>query len=100
MQDQVAEFVACHGLETGVAYRMLDVISEIGELSKELLKATGYGSGEFQPGERWEEELGDVLFSLICVANSTGVNLEQAVSKVLEKYRKRLASRQDAGSGR
>ncbi len=100
IQKRTAEFVELHGLETNVVYRMLDLVSEIGELSKEILKATDYGNSGFQPGEDWEEELGDVLFSLICVANSTGVDLEQALSKVLEKYRKRIESKQDAGSGR
>ena len=99
MQMRVADFVARYGLDTVVAYRVLDLVSEVGELSKEVLQATDYGNSRFQPGENWEEELGDVLFSLICVANSTGVDLKQALSKVLEKYRERIESRQDAGSG-
>ena len=103
MQKQIAEFVERHELNTGITYRLLDLVSEIGEVSKELLKATEYGQSEFRPGEtheKWEEELGDVLFSLICVANATGVDLEQALMKVLTKYRKRLESKGDAGSGR
>ncbi len=100
MQKRVAGFVELHGLDTGVVYRVLDLVSEIGELSKEILNATDYGNSGFQPGENWEEELGDVLFSLICVANSTGIDLEQALSEVLEKYRKRIESKRDAGSGR
>jgi NTP pyrophosphatase (non-canonical NTP hydrolase) len=49
--------------------------------------------------DSWPEELGDLLFSLICMANATNVDLEQSLSRVLEKYAKRLEARQDAGSG-
>ncbi len=99
-QKRVAEFVTSHGLHTDVVYRVLDLVSEVGELSKEVLKATNYGCEEFQPPENWEDELGDVLFALICVANLTEVDLESALSRVLEKYRKRIEAHQHAGSGR
>jgi NTP pyrophosphatase (non-canonical NTP hydrolase) len=95
----VAEFVEAHGLETGIAHRLLDLVSEIGEVSKEVLKSTQYGKVEFHRSENWEPELGDVLFSLICVANATSVDLEEALLKVLHKYEKRIKERQDAGSG-
>lgn len=39
--------------------------------------------------------MGDVFFSLICAANATGVDLEEALRKALAKYRARIA----AGSG-
>jgi NTP pyrophosphatase (non-canonical NTP hydrolase) len=103
MQRQVAEFVERHGLDAAVPYRLLDLVSEVGELSKELLKSVDYGKSEPRlSGQRdtWEEELGDVLFSLICVANSTGVDLEQALRKAMAKYRERIRSERDAGSGR
>ena len=99
-QQRVAEFVAAHGLGTDVAHRLLDLVSEVGEVSKELLKVTQYGKSTFQENVQWEEELGDVLFALICVANTTGVDLETALAKVLTKYQNRIECKQDAGSGR
>ena len=39
------------------------------------------------------------LFALVCLANSTGVDLEVALDGTLEKYRQRLALGGDAGSG-
>ena len=102
-QKQIADFVARYGLDSDVAYRLLDLVSEVGELSKAVLKATDYGEQAFQAGATngtWEEELGDVLFSLICVANATGVDLEQGLAAVLEKYRNRFQRTQDVGSGR
>ncbi len=50
--------------------------------------------------ERFVRELGDVLFSLACVANLTGVDLETALKHALEKYYSRLEKSSNAGSGR
>lgn len=97
-QDSVARFVEAHQLEIAVSARVLDLVSEVGEIAKEILKSTRYGQKPFQPTEDWPSELGDVFFSLICIANSTGVNLENALEKVLQKYEQRLAHKGDAGS--
>lgn len=99
-QNKVAQFVAKHRLETSVETRVLDLTSEVGELAKEVLKGSRYGKEPFRPSEGWDDEVADVLFSLICIANSTGVNLEAALHGALEKYAKRLSARGDAGSGR
>ena len=99
-QETVATFVAEHQLETSVEVRMLDLVSEIGEVAKEVLKASQYGHRPFQPTDTWSGELADAFFSLICVANGTGVNLEVALAEVLTKYEQRLALKGEAGSGR
>lgn len=99
MQKKVADFIENHQLKTDVATRMLDLVSEVGELSKEILKSTDYGKKEFASTESWAEEVGDAFFSLICIANSTGVDLEQSLSQVLDKYQKRIEITQSAGSG-
>ncbi len=100
LQQAVAEFVTAHGLETSTEARLLDLVSEVGELAKEALKATGYGREAFAPTEAWADELGDTLFSLICVANGTGIDLETSLRAALEKYEQRLRLRGAAGSGR
>jgi NTP pyrophosphatase (non-canonical NTP hydrolase) len=99
-QDQVAEFVAEYDLETGVEARLLDLLSELGEVAKEILKGSQYGKAEFVPAPDWEEELADAFFSLICIANTTGVNLESTSDQVLQKNQARLDERGEAGSGR
>ena len=43
-QRRVAEFVHAHDLSAGVETRLLDLVSELGELAKEGLKGTDYGS--------------------------------------------------------
>ena len=100
LQRTVASFVEEAGIEASVEARLLDLASEVGELSKEALEATNYGRAPFRPSGGWAGELGDVLFVLVCLADSTGVDLEAALGKALGRYRKRLALRDDAGSGR
>jgi NTP pyrophosphatase (non-canonical NTP hydrolase) len=98
-QETVLEFVDDHHLEIEVPYRMLDLVSELGEVAKEVLKSSHYGITRFLPENKWEDELGDLFFSLICLANSTGVNLEEALNNVLQKYEERLIAKDNAGSG-
>ncbi len=100
LQKSVAEFVNQHGFETNVTHRILDLVSEVGELAKEALKTSAYGTQPFRPTMAWEEELGDVLFALLCVANASDVDVEASLKRVLEKYRKRLSSHGTIGSGR
>ncbi|CAN5557032.1 nucleotide pyrophosphohydrolase [soil metagenome] len=59
---------------------------EVGELARII--ARKYGEQSFKSGEENQDpadEMADVLFVLICLANQTGVNLEQALLKNLEK---------------
>ncbi len=77
-------------MQIPVEFRMLDLISETGELSKEILLATDYGkvAPSFRPS--FQDEMGDVFFSLIALANQTGIDLEEALNQALEKYSERL----------
>jgi NTP pyrophosphatase (non-canonical NTP hydrolase) len=100
LQRTVASFVEESGIDAQIEARLLDLVSEVGELSKQALEATDYGREPFRPSDGWAGELGDVLFALVCLANSTGVDLEAALGGALDKYRERLALGGDAGSGR
>jgi NTP pyrophosphatase (non-canonical NTP hydrolase) len=97
-QQRVRAFIDEHGLRAGTPARLLDVTSELGELAKEYLERTNYGSTAFESGESWCEELGDVYYALICLAEESGVDLEQALERVLQKYSERLERRGSAGS--
>jgi NTP pyrophosphatase (non-canonical NTP hydrolase) len=99
LQRTVASFVGEAGIEAPVEARLLDLVSEVGELAREVLDATNYGRAPFRPPDGWSGELGDAFFSLICLANSTGVDLEAALDGALDKYRRRLALGGDPGSG-
>lgn len=100
IQQEVALFVTANRLEIMVPARVLDLVSEVGEVGKEVLKGSDYGHAAFEPTGAWASELGDVLFSLICIANTTGVDLAEALQTVLTKYEERLAHKGEAGSGR
>lgn len=66
---------------------------EVGELAR--IMARKYGEQSFKKGESTDpsEEMADVLWVLICLANQTGVNLTEALQKSFEKKTKRDATR-------
>lgn len=99
-QRKVAEFVAEHNLEASISTRMLDLTSEVGELAKEVLKSTTYGHQPFSATASFAGELGDVYFSLLCLAGSANLSLEDVLNQALAKYSERLSATADAGSGR
>ncbi len=97
-QHRVAAFVAAHDLETEIAPRLVDLMAEAGELGKAYLQASDYGRAAPQWTDHWEEELGDVLFVLICLANQTQIPLDRALTRVMEKYARRVARQGHPGS--
>ena len=59
---------------------------EVGELGKLLLHY--YGHKKLKEGEREApigEELADVLFPIMCIANQEGINLQEAWDKMMEE---------------
>lgn len=66
---------------------------EVGELAR--IVARRYGDQRAKPGEHLDlaEELADVLWVTICLANQTGVDLHQALLDSLEKKTRRDSDR-------
>ena len=63
---------------------------EVGELAR--IMARTYGEQSFKEsdkGRALDDEMADVLWVLICLANQTGVNLTEALVKNLEKKNNR-----------
>ncbi|HHI00708.1 MAG: hypothetical protein DRP38_02780 [Thermotogae bacterium] len=60
------------------------VIEELGELSREMLKFEGIK--EKGEKEKVKEEIGDVLFALLCIANYYGIDAEGALLESISKY--------------
>lgn len=72
------------------------LMEEVGELARLMSRSYGdqsFKAGEKQGSEALGEEMADVLFVLICLANQTGVNLTEAFQKSMEKKTKRDADR-------
>ena len=74
------------------------LMEEVGEVAR--LMSRLYGEQSFKTPERaataredLADEMADVLFVLVCLANQTGVNLTEAVAKNLEKKTNRDAQR-------
>ena len=72
---------------------MACLTEEVGELARVMSRK--YGDQSFKAGENQDlaEEMADVLWVLLCLANQTGVNLEEALQKSIEKKTKRDATR-------
>jgi len=84
--------------EYGVRYfseltNMACLTEEVGELARVI--ARRYGDQSAKPGEKLDlsEELADVLWVLICLANQTGVDLNTALERSFEKKTARDATR-------
>lgn len=61
-------------------------MEEVGELSRLLVRKYGEQSfKETDKGKELSDEMADVLWVLICLANQTGVNLTEALEKNFEK---------------
>ncbi|MBK7037107.1 MAG: nucleotide pyrophosphohydrolase [Bacteroidetes bacterium] len=86
-------------ITTGVRYfneltNMAMLTEEVGEVARII--ARKYGEQSFKNSDTDKDlgdELADVLFVLICIANQTGVNLTEALQKNLEKKTNRDGDR-------
>jgi NTP pyrophosphatase (non-canonical NTP hydrolase) len=94
-QKQVDEWIKT----TGVRYfneltNMTILMEEVGELAR--IMARTYGEQSFKDSDKnrnLADEMADVLWVLVCLANQTGVNLTEAFIKNLEKKNNRDADR-------
>jgi len=73
---------------------MAVLTEEVGELAR--LMSRQYGDQSFKESDKNRDlgdEIADVMFVLICIANQTGVNMTEAFQKNLEKKSSRDATR-------
>ena len=90
-QEVVDEWIQTIGIRyfselTNIAILM----EEVGELAR--IVAREYGDQSYKESDKsvnLAEEMADVLFVLVCLANQTGVDLEEAFRQSLEKKTKR-----------
>ena len=81
--------------EYGVRYfneltNMAQLTEEVGEVARIIARRYGEQSEkESDKSKDLGDEMADVLWVLICLANQTGVDLEEALQKNLEKKTKR-----------
>ncbi len=70
------------------------LIEEVGELAREMNHRFGHKTKKAEePQQDLALELADVLFVLLVIANEQGIDLDEALEQVLEKYRTRDSER-------
>ena len=85
-QQRVDEFIKSHGVRYfNELTNMAILTEEVGEVARVISRQ--YGEQSVKEGENLDlaDELADVMFVLICLANQTGVNLEEALLKNITK---------------
>ena len=97
LQSVVDEWVRTYGVRYFSELTNLGILmEEAGELARVMVRQYGDQSfkrkGNASDGDL-ADELADILFVLICIANQTGVNLTEAIQKNLEKKTRRDSQR-------
>ncbi|CDE87672.1 nTP pyrophosphohydrolase MazG-related YpjD [Prevotella sp. CAG:891] len=93
-QQRVDQWIRTYGVRYfSELTNMACLTEEVGELARVM--ARKYGDQSFKKGETTDpsEEMADVLWVLICLANQTGVNLTEALQKSFKKKTQRDATR-------
>ena len=94
-QTKVDEWIKTVGVRYFSELTNLGILmEEVGELSRLMVRQYGEQSfKESDKGKELSDEMADILWVLICLANQTGVDLTQALHKNLEKKNARDAER-------
>ena len=85
-QDTVDQWIKTYGVRYfSELTNMVVLTEEVGELARVI--ARKYGDQSFKAGEKdnMGEEMADVLWVLLCLANQTGVDLTEELKKSIEK---------------
>jgi len=85
-QERVDQWIKTYGIRYfNELTNMAILTEEVGELAR--IMARKYGEQSFKEGENQDpaEEMADVLWVLICLANQTGVDLTKALEASFEK---------------
>ncbi len=94
-QQQVDTWITTTGVRYFNELTNLGILmEEVGELSRLMVRK--YGEQSFKDSDKGKEvadEMADVLWVLICLANQTGVDLTEALQKNFEKKTQRDADR-------
>ena len=93
-QKMVDDWIKTYGVRYFSELTNMAVLTEeVGELAR--IMARKYGDQSFKEGEKHDigDEMADVLWVLMCLANQTGVDLTEALKKNIEKKTSRDKNR-------
>ena len=90
-QKIVDEWIKTHGVRYfNELTNMAQLTEEVGEVARIIARRYGEQSEkESDKGKDLGEELADVIFVVLCLANQTGVDLQEAFNKRMDKKTKR-----------
>lgn len=89
-QQLVDEWIHTYGVRYFSELTNMAVLTEeVGEMAR--IMARKYGDQSFKKGEKDSlgDEMADVLWVLLCIANQTGVDITDALQKSIDKKTKR-----------
>lgn len=90
LQTAVDEWIKTYGIRYfNELTNMACLTEEVGELARVIART--YGEQSFKPGEKPNlgEEMADVLWVLVCLANQTGIDLSAEICKSFAKKTQR-----------
>lgn len=94
-QQTIDTWIKTHGVRYFSELTNMAILSEeVGEVARII--ARDYGEQSKKESDRDKnlaDELADVMFVVMCIANQTGINLEDALNKNLDKKTKRDSDR-------
>lgn len=95
LQGSVDDWIKTYGVRYfNELTNMAILTEEVGELARVFARKFGeQSSKESDLNRSLEEEMADVLWVLVCMANQTGVDLTEAIRKSFEKKTQRDAER-------
>ena len=100
LQTKVDNWIKKHGVRYfNELTNMAQLTEEVGEVARII--ARKYGEQSFKKSDEkinLDDELSDVLFVLLCLANQTGVDLQKSFDKRLEQEAKRDHDRHHSNS--
>lgn len=85
-QQQVDTWIKTHGVRYFSELTNMAILTEeVGEVAR--IMARQYGEQSVKPGEKSDlaDELADVMWVLMCIANQTGIDLTDALNRNIEK---------------
>ena len=93
-QEMVDNWIKTYGVRYFSELTNMTILTEeVGELAR--IMARKYGDQSFKEGEKYNlgDEMADILWVLMCLANQTGVDLTEALKKNIEKKTERDKNR-------
>ncbi|MDA0972777.1 MAG: nucleotide pyrophosphohydrolase [Bacteroidetes bacterium] len=87
IQTQIDEWITSHGVRYFSELTNMAILTEeVGELARVMART--YGDQSFKEGEKGKnigDELADILWVTLCIANQTGVDMTEALERNFQK---------------